>query len=225
LCENVDINDGLVSTRHARGQTPAVAVTDEAVAGIRAGKAVVLPTDTVYGLCVDAYREEPVRRLQRLKQRPEAMPIALLAADLDAVLEAIPELRGRAAVVARALLPGPYTLVLSNPARRFRWLTGTTPEAIGIRIPDLPEPARAVLDRVGVVAATSANLHGDMDPARVEEIPDQIRAAVDAVVDVGPLPGTPSTVVDLTGREPQVLREGAVAADEARARIARVAAE
>jgi L-threonylcarbamoyladenylate synthase len=200
-------------------------VSDEAVAALRAGKPVILPTDTVYGLCVDAYHEEPVRRLLRMKQRPETMPIALLAADLDAVLEAVPELRGRAAVVARALLPGPYTLVLPNPGRRFRWLTGTTPEAIGIRVPDLPEQARAVLERVGLVAATSANLHGGRDPARVEEIPDEIRSAVQAVVDVGPLPGTPSTVVDLTGSEPQVLREGAVAADDARARIARVAAE
>ena len=221
----MDGNDGLVSARHDGGQTPAVAVTDEAVAGIRLGKAVVLPTDTVYGLCVDAYREEPARRLVRLKQRPETMPIALLAADLDAVLDAVPELRGRAAVVARALLPGPYTLVLPNPARRFRWLAGTTPEAIGIRVPELPEPARAVLERVGVVAATSANLHGSSDPARVEDIPAEIRENVYAVVDAGPLPGTPSTVVDLTGSEPQVLREGAVAADEARARIARVAAE
>jgi L-threonylcarbamoyladenylate synthase len=200
-------------------------VSDEAVVALRAGKLVILPTDTVYGLCADAYREEPVRRLLRLKQRPETMPVALLAADLDAVLDAVPELRGRAAVVARALLPGPYTLVLPNPARRFRWLAGTTPEAIGVRVPDLPEQARAVLERVGLVAATSANLHGGRDPARVEEIPDEIRSAVHAVVDVGPLPGTPSTVVDLTGSEPQVLREGAVAADEARARIARVAAE
>lgn len=200
-------------------------MSEEAVAALRAGKPVILPTDTVYGLCADAYREEPVRGLLRLKQRPETMPIALLAADLDAVLDAVPELRGRAAVVARALLPGPYTLVLPNPARRFRWLAGTTPEAIGVRVPDLPEQARAVLERVGLVAATSANLHGGSDPASVEEIPDEIRSAVHAVVDVGPLPGTPSTVVDLTGSEPQVLREGAVAADEARARIARVAAE
>jgi L-threonylcarbamoyladenylate synthase len=200
-------------------------VSEEAVAALRAGKPVILPTDTVYGLCADAYREEPVRRLLRLKQRPQTMPTALLAADLEAILDAVPELLGRAAVLARALLPGPYTLVLPNPGRRFRWLTGTTPDAIGIRVPELPPAARAVLQRVGVVAATSANLHGGRDPARVEEIPDEIRSAVHAVVDVGPLPGTPSTVIDLTGSEPQVLREGAVAADEARARIARVAAE
>ena len=102
-------------------------MTDEAVAAIRAGQLVVLPTDTVYGLCCDGYREPPFRRLTRLKGRPETMPVALLAADLDVILDAVPEARGRAAVVARALLPGPYTLVLPNPARRFHWLCGTTP--------------------------------------------------------------------------------------------------
>ncbi len=97
-------------------------MTDEVVAAVKAGKTVILPTDTVYGLCADAYREGPVRRLYTLKQRPETMPTAMLAADLEAILDAIPELRGRAAVMARALLPGPYTLVLPNPGRRFRWL-------------------------------------------------------------------------------------------------------
>lgn len=198
---------------------------DEVVAAVKAGKPVILPTDTVYGLCADAYREKPVRRLYTLKQRPETMPTALLAADLEAILDAVPELRGRAAVMARALLPGPYTLVLPNPGRRFRWLGGARPDTIGVRVPDLPEECRAVLERVGVVAATSANVHGAPDPARIEDVPDEIRNAVAAILDTGTLPGTPSTVIDLTGREPQVLREGAVAADEARARIARVAAE
>jgi L-threonylcarbamoyladenylate synthase len=200
-------------------------VSEEAVAALRAGKPIVLPTDTVYGLCADAYREGPVRRLYTLKQRPETMPTALLAADLDVILDAVPELRGRAAVMARALLPGSYTLVLPNPARRFRWLCGTTPQAVGVRVPDLPPAARAVLERFGVVAATSANVHGGSDPARVEDIPRAIRDAVSAIVDAGPLPGIASTVVDLTGNEPQVLREGAVPAEEARAKIARVAVE
>ena len=200
-------------------------MTDEVVAAVKAGKPVILPTDTVYGLCADAYREGPVRRLYMLKQRPETMPTAMLAADLEAILDAIPELRGRAAVMARALLPGPYTLVLPNPGRRFRWLSGARPDTIGVRVPDLPGECRAVLGRVGVVAATSANVHGAPDPARIDEVPAEIRDAVAAILDTGTLPGTPSTVIDLTGREPQVLREGAVAADEARARIAQVAAE
>ena len=200
-------------------------MTDEVVAAVKAGKPVILPTDTVYGLCADAYREGPVRRLYTLKRRPETMPTAMLAADLEAILDAVPELRGRAAVMARALLPGPFTLVLPNPGRRFRWLGGARPDTIGVRVPELPGECRAVLERVGVMAATSANIHGAADPARVEDVPEEIRNAVAAILDTGTLPGTPSTVVDLTGREPQVLREGAVAADEARARIARVAAE
>jgi L-threonylcarbamoyladenylate synthase len=200
-------------------------VIEETVAAVKAGKPVILPTDTVYGLCADAYREAPVRRLYQLKRRPETMPTAMLAADLEMILDAVPELRGRAAVMARALLPGPYTLVLPNPGRRFRWLGGARPDTIGVRVPELPSECRAVLERVGVVAATSANIHGGPDAARVEDVPEEIRSAAAAIVDAGALPGTPSTVLDLTGPEPQVLREGAVAAEEARARIGRVAAE
>lgn len=183
---------------------------EEAVTALRAGLPVILPTDTVYGLCADAYREAPVRRLIRLKGRPDGMPLALLASDLEVILDAIPELRGRAAVLARALLPGPLTLILQNPGRRFRWLSVPDSESIGIRVPELPDESRAVLDRVGAVAATSANLHGGRDPARVGDIPEEIWSAAGALVDAGELPGTPSTVVDLTGPAPRVLREGAV---------------
>ncbi|MDQ4081897.1 MAG: Sua5/YciO/YrdC/YwlC family protein, partial [Actinomycetota bacterium] len=93
--------------------------------------------------------------------------MALVAPSLDAVLDYLPEARGRAAVIARALLPGPYTFVLPNPARRFRWLSGDRPETLGIRVPDLPAPADSVVARVGPLAATSANLHGAHDPRRI----------------------------------------------------------
>jgi len=198
---------------------------EEAITALRAGRPVILPTDTVYGLCADAYCEAPVQRLIRLKGRPDGMAIALLAADLDIILDAVPELLGRAAVLARALLPGPFTLVLPNPGRRFRWMTGSDPERIGVRVPELPEEARSVLERVGAVAATSANVHGGRDPARPGDIPEDIWRAVGALIDAGPLPGIPSTVVDLTGPQPVVLREGAVSARDALATIARVATE
>jgi L-threonylcarbamoyladenylate synthase len=198
---------------------------DEAVTALRRGLPVILPTDTVYGLCADAYREAPVRRLSRLKGRPDGMPLALLASDLEVILDAVPELRGRAAVLARALLPGPFTLILPNPGRRFRWLSGADPESIGIRVPGLPDEARAVLERVGAVAATSANLHGGRDPAHPGDIPEELRSAAGALVHAGELPGTPSTVVDLRGPQPRVLREGAVPAAEALAAIARAASE
>jgi tRNA threonylcarbamoyl adenosine modification protein (Sua5/YciO/YrdC/YwlC family) len=194
-------------------------VSDEAVSAIRAGKAAVIPTDTVYGLVVDGYREGPARLLYKLKRRPESMPCALMAADLDAILDAVPELRGKAAVAARALLPGPYTLVLPNPSRRFRWLCGTTPEAVGIRVPELPDVARAVVERAGVVASTSANLHGGPDAARLEDVPPELRDKVAALVDGGELHGRSSTVVDLTGAEPQVLRAGAIPEADVLARL------
>jgi L-threonylcarbamoyladenylate synthase len=199
-------------------------VIETAVAEIREGRPIVLPTDTVYGLCADPYREPPVRELYRIKGRPPDQPIALLVRDIEFLLECVPELRGRAAMLARALLPGPYTLILPNPAQRYRWLAGTTPEKIGVRVPELSGPGAEVLERVGAIAATSANHHGGPDPRRLEEVPVEIRASAAAVVDGGDLPGTPSTVLDLTGEEPKVLREGAVPAAEALERIVAVTA-
>jgi L-threonylcarbamoyladenylate synthase len=190
----------------------------DAVAAVRAGGLVVLPTDTVYGLACSPYREAPVRTLSELKGRTPDQPIALLAASVDELLECVPELRGRSAVIARALLPGPYTLVLPNPARRFPWLGGGRPETIGVRVPALAGVAHDLLDEVRALAATSANLHDGPDPRRLEDVPAELlRDAV--ALDGGVLPGDPSTVLDLTGAEPRVLREGAVAAADALARV------
>jgi L-threonylcarbamoyladenylate synthase len=188
-------------------------VIEEAVAGIRAGQPVVLPTDTVYGLCADPSHEEPVRRLYRLKGRDVLQPTALVAADETALLDAIPELRGQ------PLLRGPFTLILPNPRRRLSWLTGDRPETIGVRIPSLSGAVVEVLRQVGAVAATSANRPGGPDPRTVDEIPERLRARCAAVLDVGALLGTPSTVIDLTMGEPAVIREGAVPAAEALARL------
>ena len=197
---------------------------DEVVVAIRDGHPVILPTDTVYGLCADASREAPVRRLYRLKGREELQPTALIAANVDVLLDWIPELGGHAEKIVRALLPAPYTLVLPNPGRRFPWLAGERGDAIGVRVPALPASAELVLARVGAVAATSANLPGGPDPRRLEEVPEQIRAGCAALLDGGKLPGTPSTVVDLTGGEAVVLREGAVSAAETLRRVADLAA-
>ena len=118
------------------------------------------------------------------------------------------------------LLRGGYTLILPNPARRFSWLTGDRAETIGVRIPELTGEARAVLDRVGAVAATSANLPGGSDPRRLQDVPEALRAGSAAMIDGGELPGTPSTVIDLTGPDPVVIREGAAPFDEALAQLA-----
>lgn len=194
-------------------------VIEAAVAAIQAGRCAVIPTDTVYGLVASPYSETPVRRLYRLKGRAANQPTALIASSLELLFECVPELRGRAGTIASALLPGPYTLVLANPACRYRWLTGTSPDAIGVRVPELAGPGREVLDRVGALAATSANLAGGPEARRLDDVPAELLAAA-VGVDGGELPGTPSTVIDFTGREPAVLREGAAPSAEALRRVA-----
>ena len=189
-------------------------MSEQAISAIRAGEAVVIPADTVYGLVASPFRSEPVERLYAIKGRGARQPTALMAKDVDMLLELVPELRGRAGVLARALLPGPLTLVLPNPARRFGWLTGERPDTIGVRVPELPEISAPILAAVSALAATSANLSGGRDPVAVDEVPVEIRESCAAVIDGGRLPGTPSTVVDLTGPEPRVLREGAVSVGE-----------
>ena len=190
-----------------------------AVEALRDGKPIVMPFDTVYGLAADPHREEPTLRLYELKGRDQTAPSALVARDIDYLLECLPELQGRAAALARLLLPGPVTLVLPNPARRFRWLTGTNPEAIGVRVPDFDGPGAEVLAAVSALVATSANHPGGPDPKRLDEVPEDIRRGAAALVDGGELPGSPSTVIDLTGEKPRILREGALPAEEALRRL------
>jgi L-threonylcarbamoyladenylate synthase len=190
-------------------------LVERAVEAIRSGRPVVLPTDTVYGLCARADSAEPVHEMYRLKGRGDEQPTALVAANVEQLVECVPELRGRGEALVRAFLPGPFTLVLANPAARLPWLTGSRPETIGVRLPELGDTTKAILGRTGAVAATSANLRGGPDPRTLDEVPAEIREACAALVDGGDLPGTPSTVVDLSGDEPEVLREGAVSASEA----------
>jgi L-threonylcarbamoyladenylate synthase len=199
-------------------------VIDVAVDAVRTGKLVLFPADTVYGLATTPYSPEPVERLARLKGRDIFQPTALMAADVELLFECVPELRGRSGEIVRALLPGPYTLVLSNPGRRFRWMSGTRPDTIGVRVPQLSGPGAELLGRVGALAATSANVHGGGDARRLEDVPEEIRQACAAVVDGGELPGTASTVIDFTGTEPVVLREGAAPSAEALERVSAILA-
>ncbi len=188
---------------------------DDAVAAIRDGKLAIVPTDTVYGLATTPHSEAAVHALYRAKGRAAQQPTALVARDLDVLLDCLPDLGGKSAAIVRALLPGPYTLILPNPDRRFPWLAGSRPDTIGVRVPAVDGVAGELLDRVGAIAATSANLPGEPDPRTLAAVPPELRAAAAAALDGGELPGTPSTVLDLTGPEPLVVREGAVSSAEA----------
>ncbi len=194
---------------------------ERAVVAVRTGGLAVIPTDTVYGLACDPRRLDAVERLAEVKGRSSGQPIALVASSVEMVLDRLPEVPGPLRAVVGGLLPGPYTLVLPNPAQRFPWLAGRRPDTLGVRVPAVTGVARTILEALEAVAATSANLHGGADPRRVSDVPDEIAAAA-AVVDAGPLPGVPSTVLDLTQPEPTVVREGAVPAAEALAQVRRL---
>jgi release factor glutamine methyltransferase len=190
---------------------------DAAVEALLAGRPAILPTDTVYGLCT-LPNENGVGFLYAVKGRRPDQPTALIGRDVDALVQLIPELAGSTEALLRALLPGPYTVVVPNPARRLPWLAGANPDAIGVRVPDAPTQLAAVLSHVPVLAATSANLPGGPDPRRPSDLEPSLVAAC-LVLHGGELPGVPSTVVDVTGDGPRILREGAVPASEALARI------
>jgi L-threonylcarbamoyladenylate synthase len=169
------------------------------------GGVAVFPTDTVYGLCCDPENAEAVRRLYGLKGREPDKPAALLCFSLAVALALLPELSERVGDALRALLPGPVTLLLANPRRRFP-LTGG--ELLGLRVID-----------VGMsfdlpVLQSSANRSGEPDRRRLEDVPLAIRDRADLVIDGGELPGVASTVVDLSRLDLdgswRVLRDGAL---------------
>jgi len=178
------------------------------------GGVAIFPADTVYGLAADPEDATAVSRLNELKLRDPAQPSGVMFFSLRAALTALGDLGPSTRAAVERVLPGPMTLVLPNPGRRFPLACGDRPDRLGIRVPDLPRSLAALTTVSDPVLQSSANLHGGPDPCRLGEVPPAIRAAVDLVLDGGELPGVASTVVDLSryedGGEYEVLREGAV---------------
>ena len=169
---------------------------------LRAGGTAVIPTDSVYGLVCSAADESACAEVSRLKGRDLAQPSSVLVATIGAAGELTQDARGL------ALLETGATVILPNPDRRFPWLCGTTPERIGVRVSRFDPQLEAVLAELGPLLATSANLHGGPDPATLADVPPAIASCVEVLVDGGRAEGVPSTVLDLTGPRPVILRAG-----------------
>src|SRR4051794_2020445 len=174
---------------------------------IRSGGVALFPADTVYGLACDAENADAVERLYALKGRAPDKPAAVMVF----AVEDLPPVPER----ARVLVPGPVTLLVPNPERRFPLACGPTPEVLGVRLSAGSPLAGA---RVTVLQS-SANNAGGPDARTVDAVPAEIRAGVDLELDAGPLPGTPSTVIDFTGGEWRIVREGALSAAEVASRL------
>ena len=181
---------------------------------ISVGGVALFPADTVYGLATEPDSREGVERLYRLKGRAPDTPAAVMFFDLELALAALPELGPRTRDAVERLLPGALTLLLPNPARRFPLACGPEPERLGLRVPLLEDELTPLSALSWPVLQSSANRSGGPDAARLADVDEELRAGVDLVVDGGDLPGTPSTVVDLTSYEEvgswEVVREGAV---------------
>jgi len=188
----------------------------EAIRALRDGGIVGLPTDTVYGIGVAMTTPGGIERLFAAKGRPPDRAIALLLADAAQAGE-IGVMNAAAAALATALWPGGLTLVVPrrDGVQLPEVLTGGAP-TIGLRVPAHPAP-RALAEAVGPLPTTSANRSGEPEARTAQEIEQLLGESVDLIVDGGPSNGGPaSTVVDVTGSRPRVLRAGAIAVEEVR---------
>jgi L-threonylcarbamoyladenylate synthase len=185
---------------------------------IAVGGVALFPADTVYGLATDPGSREGVERLYRLKGRRPDRPAAVMFFRLELALEALPELGERTRGALERLLPGGVTLVLPNPSRRYPLACGPVPERLGLRVPLLSGALEPLAAASWPVLQSSANASGGAEARSVDAVEAAIRAGVDMVLDGGELPGTPSTVVDLTSYDADgsfsIAREGAVPAAE-----------
>jgi L-threonylcarbamoyladenylate synthase len=185
---------------------------------IAAGGVAVFPADGLYGLACDPLDAEAIARIHRIKGRDDGRPSAVLYFSPLAMRELVEGLSPRTREAVAVLLPGPVTLVVANPDRRYPLACRADPERLGVRLLGGP-----LAGAMCPLFQTSANLSGEVPPASFEQVPSEILAAADLAIDDGPLTGVPSTVVDLTSfddGEWSVLRPGGMEPDELERRLA-----
>ena len=176
------------------------------------GGLVAFPTDTVYGLGVNAYLEDSVRRLFEVKARSQSKPIPLLLDSAEGLSEIALDISQMAERFAQKFWPGPLTMVLRRRPE-FAHLGGEQ-ETVGVRVPD-HRIALTLLEGNGPLAVTSANLSGEPNTRTAQETYSQLSGRIDQIIDGGETPGgMPSTVVDCTGDHPVILREGPISLED-----------
>jgi len=181
---------------------------------LKEGGIVAFPTDTVYGLGAAVNLPQAVARVYQIKERPKNMPLPLLLADksqISEVAEAVPPV---ARLLADKFLPGALTMVLLKSKSVPDTVTGGG-RTVAIRIPAHPVPLALARGLGTPIIGTSANLSGQPSALTAEEVETQLDGKVDLIIDGGRCPGgKESTIVDLTGETPVILREGAISKKE-----------
>jgi len=188
---------------------------------VSGGGVAIFPSDGLYGLACDPLDAGAIAKIHRLKGRDDGKPSAVMYFSPLAIRELVANLGPRTKAAVSALLPGPATLVIANPQRRYPLACRQDPERLGIRL--IAGPLGGTMCPV---FQTSANLSGEPAPARFEDVPASIVEGSDLAIDGGELPGLPSTVVDLTSIETdgtwRVLRDGALSPGDLASKLASV---
>ena len=192
----------------AFGDPPPQSAVAEALRALSRGRPVGIPTDTVYGLAVDPFRPGATDRLFAAKRRPRDVNLPVLVSGRDQVEKLATALPDGACALMERYWPGPLTVVLPSRPDLAADL-GNDEATVGVRCPAHPVPL-ALCRAAGPLATTSANRHGEPTLVTAAEVVDAFGDAVPVVLDGGPCEGLPSTVVDCTGHEPKLLREGRV---------------
>lgn len=188
---------------------------------IAASGVAVFPSDGVYGLACDPLDATAIARIHALKGRDDGKPSAVMYFSPLAFRELVSGLGPRTAAAASALLPGPVTLIVANPAHRYPLACREDRERLGVRL-----IAGPLAGAMCPIFQTSANVSGEPAPRELAGVPESIRDGADLMIDGGELPGLPSTVVDITTIEEdgdwEVLRPGAISEGDLFAALASV---
>jgi len=182
-----------------------------AAAVIQSGGVIAFPTDTVYGIGVSAFNKKAIDKIYDVKGRSQIKAIPILGSDVQDLDEITPPLSSRIRKIVANFWPGALTLVLPASSRLPENLSPTP--TIGVRIPDLDE-VRNLLRLTGPLAATSANLSGEPSALTAGDVLQQLGGRIDLILDGGPVfGGEASTVLDCSGEELKILREGPISLD------------
>jgi tRNA threonylcarbamoyl adenosine modification protein (Sua5/YciO/YrdC/YwlC family) len=194
------------------GDPPPPAAIEQAARALAGGLVVAIPTDTVYGLAVDPFRAGAADRVFEAKRRPREVSLPVLVTGTDMALTLATAVPEAALALMGRFWPGPLTVVLPVAPGLGADL-GDDEATIGVRCPNHPVPL-ALCVAVGPLATTSANRHGQPTLTTAPDVAAAFGDDVAVVLDGGVCSGSPSTVVDCTGLEPKLLREGRIAWDE-----------
>ncbi len=185
---------------------------DEIVAVLKEGELIVYPTDTLYGIGADPFNENSVKKVFLAKNRPFDMPLSIAVSN-EKMMESVAVLNDNARKLIRKFLPGALTILLTRKPTIPDILTSGSHQ-VGIRIPDHPLAIR-IIDRFGPVTSTSANLHSHKDPTDARIPIKDLEGSVKICVDCGKTTkAEPSTIVDVSDGDVEVIRKGAISQEE-----------